>query len=129
MPQGCESEIQKLHSRWALKNLVVVRSNRVTDEQHQDRKDDSESLGIDIHRSRLRDFERPWGKRSSGALKWLPTVQHVGLEDSIVRDISVPGIGSRATSLLIEGFRKSAAGARPGSVLPSRIGHFQTDLP
>jgi HEAT repeats len=58
----------------------------------------------------LRHVGRPWKSALPVLLKWLPMIQHPGVKQSIVRGLSVPWVGNRATGLLIQEFRKSPPG-------------------
>ena len=67
----------------------------------------------------LRHVGRPWKSALPVLLKWLPIIQHSGVKESIVRGLSVPWVGNRATGLLIQEFRKSP----PASGLAWAIGN------
>lgn len=55
----------------------------------------------------LRHLGRSWKNALPVLLKWLPIVHHVGVKEGIVRGLSVPWVGNKATALLIEEFKKS----------------------
>ena len=78
------------------------------------------ALGYEINTvDDLRDLGRPWQSALPVLLRWLPRVKHPGVKEAIVRDISVPWVGNRATPVLIDEFRK----AQPGPGLAWAIGN------
>ena len=78
------------------------------------------ALGYEVESlDELRHVGRPWKIALPVLLKWLPTVQHSGVKESIVRGLSVPWVGNRATRPLIDEFKKSP----PASGLGWAIGN------
>jgi len=56
----------------------------------------------------LRHLGKPWKTALPTLLRWLPEIQDVNVKESIVRCLSVPWFGNKATAELIEEFRKYA---------------------
>ena len=56
----------------------------------------------------LRHLGRPWKSALPALLRWLPKIEDLNTKENIVRCLSVPWIGNRATAELISEFRKYA---------------------
>jgi hypothetical protein len=68
-----------------------------------------EALGYDIDTlDDLRHQDKPWKIALPTLLRWLPRIDDPGVKDSIVRCLSVPWVGNKATAELIEEFRRYA---------------------
>jgi hypothetical protein len=53
----------------------------------------------------LRHLSRPWKSALPVLLRWLPLVEDKDIQEEIVRSLSVPWIGNKATQRLIDLFR------------------------
>jgi len=56
----------------------------------------------------LKDAGEPWKSALPVLLRWLPKIDDPGVKESIVRCLSVPWVGNKATAQLIEEFKKYA---------------------
>lgn len=66
-------------------------------------------LGYDIDTlDDLRHQNKPWKTALPVLLRWLPKIDDPGVKDSIVRCLSVPWVGNKATAELIEEFKEYA---------------------
>jgi len=71
--------------------------------------DDLEKLGYEIDTvDDLRHLGKPWKSALPVLLRWLPKIDDPGVKDSIVRCLSVPWVGNKATADLVEEFKKYA---------------------
>lgn len=67
-------------------------------------------LGYDVDTlDDLRHQGKPWKTALPVLLRWLPKIEAPDVKESIVRCLSVPWVGNKATAELIEEFRKYAA--------------------
>lgn len=72
--------------------------------------DDLAKIGFEVESlSALRNPKRSWEPTIPILLHWLPLVNHQDVRESIIRCLSVPWTGNRATAYLIEEFRRTAA--------------------
>jgi len=72
--------------------------------------DDLAKLGYEIDTlDDLRHLGRPWKAALPVLLRWLPRIDDLGVKESIVRCLSVPWVGRKATAQLVEEFGKYAA--------------------
>ena len=68
-----------------------------------------EQLGYEIDTlDDLRHLGKPWKSALPVLLRWLPKIDDPDVKDSIVRCLSVPWVGNKATAELIEEFKKYA---------------------
>lgn len=66
-------------------------------------------LGYDLDSlDDLRHQDRPWKTALPVLLRWLPKIDDPNVKDGIVRCLSVPWIGNKATAELIEEFKRYA---------------------
>lgn len=71
--------------------------------------DELEKLGYEIDSlDDLRHQDRPWKTALPVLLRWLPKIEDPTVKESIVRALSVPWVGNKATGELIEEFRRYA---------------------
>ena len=71
--------------------------------------DELAKLGYEIDTlDDLRHQGKPWKTALPALLRWLPKIDDPSVKDSIVRCLSVPWVGNKATAELIEEFKKYA---------------------
>lgn len=71
--------------------------------------EDLAQVGFEVDSlSALRNSQRSWEPAIPILWHWLPLVDHRDVKESIIRCLSVPWTGNRATIYLIEEFRKTA---------------------
>jgi len=71
--------------------------------------DELAGLGYEIDTlDDLRHQRKPWKTALPVLLRWLPKIEDPSVKDSIVRCLSVPWVGNKATAELIEEFKKYA---------------------
>src|SRR4029077_12865783 len=71
--------------------------------------DDLAKLGYEVDTlDDLRHLRRPWKTALPVLLRWLPKMEDPGVKESIIRALSVPWVGNKATAELIEEFKKYA---------------------
>lgn len=72
--------------------------------------DDLAKIGFEVESlSALRNPKKSWEPTIPILLHWLPLVDHRDVREMIIRCLSVPWTGNRATAYLIEEFRRTAA--------------------
>jgi hypothetical protein len=96
-----------------MKTLVADDSGKVaqiggTSEVARPLLDQLAELGYHVESlSDLRHLGKPWKTALPTLLSWLPHVDDPGVKEDIIRCLSVPWVGDKATAALIEEFKKS----------------------
>lgn len=71
--------------------------------------DELKHLGYEIETlDDLRHQGKPWKTAIPALLRWLPKIDDPNVKESVVRCLSVPWVGNKATAELIEEFKKYA---------------------
>ena len=103
-----ESARQQIR-RWALEDPVKQEQFQKYLTIARPLLDELAKLGYEIDTlDDLRHLGRPWKTALPVLLRWLPKIEDPSVKDSIVRCLSVPWVGNKATAELMEEFRRYA---------------------
>jgi HEAT repeats len=74
--------------------------------------DDLAGKGYEVQTlAQLRHLGRPWKTALPVLLNWLPLIKDLDIKEEIVRCLSVPWVGTKATNQLIKEFRNAPVGS------------------